>query len=320
MFIGSVDKKKYSQSMNNLKSFSKEFDSIIKALNEYEEKESKKFSNRLKKEGLAGVIVNSYYARLHRIKTKKLLPKDNTSKSSTTSKTDSLPLKSDYFSDKKIAVYTALFGKYDGISEPITVPDNCEFYIFTDQDIPDNSVWNIMDLSPYSSKIQSLTNTEKNRWFKMFPDVLFPDHEYSIYVDASILVITDLTEYINSLGKYGIGLFRHPCNCIYDECNRCVYYNKITKEEGKRQIDYLKSERMPENYGLCEGGVIVREHHSALCKKIMSEWWEAFISGPRRDQLSFTYILFKNNISCEDIYLPGGSIGTQSGIKLFRHN
>ena len=185
--------------------------------------------------------------------------------------------------------------------------------------MPTDSVWQKKSLSPYNSIIQSFTNTEKNKWFKMFPDTLFPDYDYSIYVDASIYIITDLTEYVNYLGKYEIGLFRHPCNCIYEECDRCVYFNKITREEGIKQREYLESENMPKNYGLCETGVIVRRHHLPICKKVMTEWWNTVISGPRRDQLSFTYVLFKNDIACEDVYLPGGSIGTQSGIKLFSH-
>ena len=36
-----------------------------------------------------------------------------------------------YFSDKKIAVYTALFGQYDTIKEPCIHPDNIDYYIFT---------------------------------------------------------------------------------------------------------------------------------------------------------------------------------------------
>ena len=313
LYKNSVDEKKYIQSMNNLKKFGQRYDSAVSLLLKYKEQENKRIVNRLKKEGLAGVVINSLYAR----KNKGMRQRAKIDNKSTK---NLIPSHSpNYFSVHKIAVYTALFGKYDEILEPITIPDNCDFYIFTDQNVSEDSSWQKVDLSSYNSRIQSLTNAEKNRWFKMFPDALFPDYDYSVYVDASILIISDLTEYVNYLGKYGIGLFSHPCNCIYDECNRCVFFNKITKEQGQKQIEFLKSEGMPENYGLCEGGVIVRTHHSSLCKKIMKEWWEAYYNGPRRDQLSFTYILFKNDIACEDIYLPGNSIGEQLGIKLFQH-
>ena len=39
---------------------------------------------------------------------------------------------SNYFSSEKIAIYTCIFGNYDSILEPYFVPDNCDFYIFTD--------------------------------------------------------------------------------------------------------------------------------------------------------------------------------------------
>ena len=46
-----------------------------------------------------------------------------------------------YFSEEKIVVYTASYGTLSDLIEPLTVPDNCHFYVFTDQEVPEHSIW-----------------------------------------------------------------------------------------------------------------------------------------------------------------------------------
>jgi hypothetical protein len=53
---------------------------------------------------------------------------------------------SNYFSEDRIAVYTAIFGPYDRLIEPVTVPDNVDFFIFTDQEVAEDSIWQKMDI------------------------------------------------------------------------------------------------------------------------------------------------------------------------------
>ena len=50
--------------------------------------------------------------------------------------------KSNYFSNEKIAIYTVVFGNYDNIPEPYANPDNCDYFVFTDQNFDDtNTIW-----------------------------------------------------------------------------------------------------------------------------------------------------------------------------------
>ena len=46
-----------------------------------------------------------------------------------------------YFSNDRIAVYTAIYGPYDEINEPMTNPDKGDFVSWTDQEVPEDSVW-----------------------------------------------------------------------------------------------------------------------------------------------------------------------------------
>ena len=98
-----------------------------------------------------------------------------------------------YFRDEKIVVYTALYGNYDRLWEPLFHPDNIDYAILTDQPVPENSSWHRCEngqlLPPEIRKDPVLCN----RWCKMHPHLLFPEYACSIYVDANIRILSDMT-------------------------------------------------------------------------------------------------------------------------------
>jgi len=53
---------------------------------------------------------------------------------------DQIP-EANYFSSARIAIYTSIFGEIDTIHEPLTTPDNCDFFILTDQELASTSFW-----------------------------------------------------------------------------------------------------------------------------------------------------------------------------------
>ena len=82
-----------------------------------------------------------------------------------------------YFFSERIAVYTAVFSAYDELLEPKFLPDNCDFYFFSDSvTVPENSIWKAGELPDSVQKeMHGFTPTEKNRYLKMHPDVLSPN-------------------------------------------------------------------------------------------------------------------------------------------------
>ena len=56
---------------------------------------------------------------------------------------------------------------------------------------------------------------------------------------------------------------------------------------------------MPQNYGLAETNILYRNHSQNIIN-LMEEWWEMIKNYSKRDQLSFTYILWKNGITLEN--------------------
>lgn len=228
--------------------------------------------------------------------------------------------KSNYFSEDRIAIYTSIFGAYDTIIEPEYVPDNCDFYIITDQNIDGESAWKkiTVDLDAYGLTNES--NVIKNRFFKMFPDKIFPNYKYSIYVDGNIRISTDLTEFIHGMNQYGVKLHNHfRRNCVFKEIEACLEWRKDTYENLSMHKEYLLKAGMPREYGLLEAPMIVREHRNPLCIKLMQEWWDEFLKCSKRDQISLPYVLWKNNIRVSELALLGNDVNSNYAIQIVKH-
>ena len=72
-------------------------------------------------------------------------------------------------------------------------------------------------------------------------------------------------------------------------------YKRVKKYELLTQINRYLNEGFPLHYGMTEMPVIARFHNEPLCKKIMEEWWEEFNHTALRDQLSFMYVMWKQD-------------------------
>ncbi len=225
---------------------------------------------------------------------------------------------SNYFSNERIAIYTCIFGAYDKIIEPYFIPNNCDFYIFTDQKVRKNSCWKQM---PLPKKIEKMSNIEKNRYIKMFPNEIFSDYKYSIYVDGNVQIISDLTEYVNKINsKIGLGIHKHHLrDCVYEEIVAVCKSGRISKKEAKNHKKYLEKCRMPKKYGLLQCNIIVRENNNKICLKIMKEWWNEFLLFSKRDQISLPHVLYENNISIDEVATLGNNVYKNPSFRVVSH-
>lgn len=205
--------------------------------------------------------------------------------------------KPNYFSNEKIAVYTAIFGPYDEIVEPLTVPDNCDFFIFTDQEVSKDSVWEKVDVNLAEYDLEEASNLMKNRYFKMHPHLFFEEYHYSLYVDGNIKIVTDPTEFIDRMNPYGVLFHNHyRVNCAYVETERCRVQGLGTDEEFDQHIAYLKEQGLPRNYGFLECGVIFRRHNDETAQTLMTEWWQELKANAKRDQINLPLVLYRHDI------------------------
>ncbi len=219
----------------------------------------------------------------------------------------------------RVAVYKVVFGNYDVIKEPEYIDDKCDYYIITDQTISRESKWKRI-IPSQTFDISSYENTKKNRFYKMNPFIIFPDYEYSIYLDGNIDIygnISDLIQYVNP--KTGIALHNMSNrDCIYDEVEACILLKKGSRDQLIKQICRYERDGFPRHFGLYECPVIVR-NNSEICKKIMKDWWNEYEKSSGRDQVSLPYVIWKNGYLFSDVGFIGNDIRNNPYFRQVKH-
>ena len=207
-----------------------------------------------------------------------------------------------YIRKEKIVVYSALFGNYDLIREPLLSPENIDYYLLTDHRIPENSLWKHYEESRVLPREILGDPVLCNRWCKMHPHLLFPEYDYSIYVDANIWIFSDLTPAAAWLDRYPAAMFRHKKrDCVYEEIQACIDQNKAGTDSLRKHQEVIRAQGIPRHWGLLEASIIARKHSDRQCILLMDSWWEAFLRNSRRDQVSLIEVLWKAGIKPEQI-------------------
>ena len=220
---------------------------------------------------------------------------------------------------KKLVCYTCCTGGYDNISQYEVINPNWDYVYFTDNEelIKQKRIghWEIRPLA-----FSKLTNVKNARWHKVNAHILFPEYEYSLWLNANITiksenVINKIKQLIKEDTLFSVPL--HPNrNCIYDEAKVIIDldidYSKIVKSE----IKFLKKEKYPTTNGLHETCILFRKHNQL--KNTLDLWWKMIKSYSKRDQLSFDYAIWKNNISVLPLYEKGTEHRT-NGDFVFRY-
>ena len=61
-------------------------------------------------------------------------------------------------------------------------------------------------------------------------------------------------------------------------------------------FERYNGEHFPTHYGLYENNVIIYHPHDPNVQAICEAWWNEIENFSHRDQLSLTYVLWKNNL------------------------
>ena len=207
-----------------------------------------------------------------------------------------------YFSEERIAVYMAMFGGYDRIREPLIQPDNVDYYLISDRPADEGSAWNRLDPAKLVPEEYLSDPVLSNRWCKLHPHELFPDHRLSVYVDSNFLIVSDLTALTAGIRDFPAAMFLHKNrNCVYDEIRACRIKKKVPEALLKKHEQLLRRRGVPEKYGLLEAPVIARRHMEPVCIRFMEHWWKAYLEGCGRDQISLIDCMWKDGIRVEEV-------------------
>ena len=226
------------------------------------------------------------------------------------------------YENDRLAIYTSVWGNYDKIMEPIIKGPNCDYYIITDQEIPNKSIWKKIEPKNQPEGFATWHPAIKNRYYKMHPHEIFKEYEYSIYIDGNVRPVTDLYPFLIHMKKHHkeFALFRHPIfDCLYDSAEHLKKIELVDSSVMDLQVEKYRLQEFPEKFGFFECGLILRKHHVMKCQRAMETWWNEYQNGVKRDQQSFTYALWKNGIDTSDVCILGDNIRENSRIKLNNH-
>lgn len=203
-------------------------------------------------------------------------------------------------SSPKGVIYTCITGGYDALIQHNCVNHNFDYVCFTDNEKllkqKQVGIWQIRPLV-----FDKSDDTRNNRWHKTHPHILFPEYDLSIYLDSNIDVLSPkLFDTINPTQKLLVPI-HYARDCIYNECLEVISTQKDTAEHVQKMESFLKEHHMPRHYGLTENCIIIRHHNDPQIKKVMEGWWDLIAKYTKRDQLSFSYVLWKNGIKISDI-------------------
>ena len=209
----------------------------------------------------------------------------------------------------KRIIYTSVFGGYDEVAKQKS--DGWSWKCFNE----DNS------LSLYED------NNRNAKRFKVLPHRYLQDYEYSVFIDGNMSVRGNLDELVDKyLKDSNVAFFNHKNNildsrdCPYKEAQTILDLGnknmKLTPERGilnYKDNPYLIQEQFtkysmlgfPKDKGLITGMVILRRHNEADCIETMEDWWTEIKYNSKRDQLSFNYCAWKNDLKFN--YMDGDS-------------
>lgn len=193
--------------------------------------------------------------------------------------------------DNELVVYTAFTGDYDSLKEPDFVDDDTRYVCFTQNPDLKSDIWEIIQMED-----STLDDNRIAKQYKVFPNKYFPDNKYSFWIDGSFKIVGSIREYVYKYINSPMLTVVHPeRDCIFDEALGSIHFPRYSNYTICKQVKKYKNEGMPNHYGLPVLGAIFRQHNDPVIVDLMNQWWEEIINYTNQDQLSFTYLMWKNN-------------------------
>ncbi|HST27150.1 MAG TPA: glycosyltransferase domain-containing protein [Rudaea sp.] len=215
----------------------------------------------------------------------------------------------------RIAVYTAIAGDYDALKIPSVVDADCSYFCFTDQDISWQDVWARRDL-PW----RHADPVRRSRYVKHHPHECFPDHEWSIWIDANVRLQCLPQELVPADEKWNMATWRHPVrDCAYAEAKECIAGKRDEAAIIESQMSRYRLAGYPERAGLTETCVMVRRHHDRALTRFAQSWWRELADGSRRDQLSFGFASRGADLGLTYLGPPGSDVRRDARFGYFKH-
>lgn len=219
---------------------------------------------------------------------------------------------------RRLVVYTAMFGDYDDLFMPsLEQAEICDFVIFTDQEnVP--PPWRRGPTS-YATP----NRIKRNRFYKLLPHRLFPDYEWSLYLDGNVDLRMDPLAFLDRHSRHGSDflVFRHPSRTsILEELAACIELRKDNAELMVRQVAGYLEDGFRHAFALTQNNIMLRRHNDPALMALSEAWWAEVQSKSQRDQLSLSYVIEKTAYTGIALFDEGQMIARHfPGVQLRPH-
>lgn len=194
----------------------------------------------------------------------------------------------------KIAVYTAIFGGYDSAPVLNHIEPALDYILYTD-----NPAFNAP--APWQVRVVPAQFADPQmdaRRIKVLSHQFLPDYDISVWIDGNF-TLEKLTKDLvkNIASRAPLALCKHQFrNCIYDEAVEILQRGLDASTPVLKQMQYYQARQFPAQYNLHATSFLVRDHKNATTVKFNMRWWELLSRYSKRDQLSFDYVCWEQNI------------------------
>lgn len=187
-------------------------------------------------------------------------------------------------------IYTAIFGGYDRLIEPVVHSKDIDYICFTDStDKFTSKVWRIEVVKPHFK----MDMVRSARLYKICPHRFLSRYEYSLWIDGSRQLVgaPDVPSLLN--GKT-IAMEKHRSRrCLYVEAETCKEQRRDDPGIIDEQIEAYRKMGFPNRTGLYATYMIARRHNDSTLIRLGEEWWEHLCAYSRRDQISWPVVFYR---------------------------
>ena len=214
----------------------------------------------------------------------------------------------------RICVYTCITGDYDDLHDVEVTDKDVDFICFTNNKNIKSDTWKIIYVDN-----DGLNDKDLSRKIKMLgEDSINKKYDILLWQDASVIWNTKPSMFVKKYLHKSFAAFKHSYrDCAYSECSMIIRARKETKANVEKTIKFLKSEKFPEHYGLCEMTVFIRKTKDEKVNKTMDLWFQTYMKYSKRDQLSIMYSIWKNKL---DFDLIDSNVWNNEYFRCVSHN
>lgn len=153
-------------------------------------------------------------------------------------------------------------------------------------------------VTSWDVRVQSLPFASTNprlaaRWVKTNAKVLFPNHDYAVWVDGNITAVESLSDYLTDfrVSNRPIGLFKHFARDNPLDEAQAVIRHRL--DDAGSVARFLASSVSCPVRGLYETNVVFFALRHPQLDDVLKHWWQSIAHGTIRDQVSLPFVLSK---------------------------